>query len=394
MLTACGVCGGGGFGRFFQSREWCCSGRYLADAAAWSARTPVAIRLEYCHDCGLVRQAPGYEVELDYGEIARDTARQLPDYTERIIASLAEYGVAPDGLVVEIGANDGTFLRALRAAGYQHLMGVEPSESLAARAAAAGLAIHNDFFGQACADRLLARHGPAQAVICRHTLEHVPDIRDLMNGLAAILAPGGLCFLEVPDADWIVSRLFAHEIWDEHISYFRAGALTRLIRVAGLTPVRMNRTRFRDTCNLLCWAVRGPCPAGVMEDLAQDLTSPAELVGFQSRWDAFSARLRDAVAAAAHPVVAIGASHIQLNFLNFTGLDRSVDLLIDDDPVKAGHYAPLATAVPIRTTSDTIASLRTGTLLRTAFPYPAWEDRIAAALAPHGIRSITPYDLS
>ena len=390
---ACGVCGGLEFGRFFQSREWSRSGRYLTDAAQWSAPTPIAIHLEACRDCGLIRQAPGYAVQLNYEEIARDTARQLPDYTSQIITSLADFGVGSDGLVVEVGANDGTFLRALRAAGYQRLVGVEPSEHLAARAATAGLAIHNAFFGQACATRMLTRHGPAQAVICRHTLEHVPDIRDLMHGIAAILAPGGLCFLEVPDTDWIVSQLFAHEIWDEHVSYFRAGALTRLVRGAGLTPVRLKRTRFRDTCNLLCWAVRGACPPGLVEDLADDLSSPADLSDFQSRWDAFSARLRDAVAAAARPVVAIGASHIQLNFLNFTGLDHSVDLLIDDDPLKAGHYAPLATAVPIRTTADVLASLGTGTVLRTAFPYPAWEDRIAAALAPRGIATITPYDL-
>jgi hypothetical protein len=131
----------------------------------------------------------------------------------------------------------------------------------------------------------------------------------------------------------------------------------------------------------------------MVEELAQDLTSPADLVDFQSRWDAFSARLRDAVAQAPGPVAAIGASHIQLNFLNFTGLDRSVDLLIDDDPVKAGRYAPLAKAVPIRTMSDVLASLRAGTLLRTAFPYPAWEDRICAALVPYGIESIAPYGL-
>lgn len=95
MLMACGVCGGLGFERFFQSREWSCSGCYLTDQAAWSAHAAVALRLDHCRDCGLIRQAPGAEVQLNYGEIARDTARQLPDYTDHIIASLAEYGSRP-----------------------------------------------------------------------------------------------------------------------------------------------------------------------------------------------------------------------------------------------------------------------------------------------------------
>jgi hypothetical protein len=89
----------------------------------------------------------------------------------------------------------------------------------------------------------------------------------------------------------------------------------------------------------------------------------------------------------------IGASHIQLNLFNFAGVGDLIDGLIDDDEVKAGRFAPLARAVPIRSTADTLATMRAGTLLRTAFPYPSWEDRIEAALANHGVRVIVPYDL-
>lgn len=391
--VGCGVCGGVSFAPFFRAREWSCTGRYLDPGTPWSPGEPVAIRLDRCLDCGLIRQTPGAQVQLDYGEIARDTARQLPDYCDAILDSLREFDIAPDDLIVEVGANDGTFLRALSTAGYRRLVGVEPSRSLAARAATGGLTIHNEFFGRACAANVIARHGPARALICRHTLEHVPDIGDLAAGFAAVLAPGGLCFVEVPDTDWIVSQLFAHEVWDEHISYFRAESLARLMRDVGLTPVRLTRTRFRDTCNLLCWSVRGPRLPGPREGLVENATSSAALAAFQRQWDMFAARLRQVVAAAAKPIVAIGASHIQLNFLNFTGLDACVDLLIDDDPVKTGRFAPLAAAIPIHATSDVVASLRTGTVLRTAFPYPAWEDRICAALVPRHIGVITPYSL-
>ena len=65
--------------------------------------------------------------------------------------------------------------------------------------------------------------------------------------------------------------------------------------------------------------------------------------------------------------------------------------MIDDDPVKAGHYAPLAVAVPIRTTAEVLSDVREGTLLRTAFPYPAWQDRLEAGLTPRGVRVIDPY---
>lgn len=392
-MTACGVCGGGDFAPFFRAREWSSSGIYLAAARGGEAREPITILLEYCQTCGFIRQRPGSEVQLDYTGISRDTAKQLPDYARSIIASLADFGVGPDEFIVEVGANDGTFLKTVHAAGYRNLLGVEPSKRLAMRGTQAGLAIRNDYFGRSLAFDIVREHGPARAVICRHTLEHVPDIRELTQAIADVLAPGGMAFVEVPDTDWIVSDLFAHEIWDEHISYFRAGSLAALLRSVGLEPLRLERVRFRDTRNLLCWSMRPPVSAGVAGELVHDATEPNELANFQSRWDVFAARLRSAIAVAPRPLIAIGASHIQLNFLNFAGLDDCVDLLIDDDPVKAGHYAPLASAVPIQTTQEVLASVRAGTVLRTAFPYPAWEDRVCNGLALHGVQSINPYDL-
>jgi len=37
--------------------------------------------------------------------------------------------------------------------------------------------------------------------------------------------------------------------------------------------------------------------------------------------------------------------------------------------------------------------VRQGTLLRTGFAYPAWEERIESALAAYNVRAIKPYDI-
>jgi hypothetical protein len=340
----------------------------------------------------MIRQVAGREVVLDYTTIERDTAKQIPDYAARIISSLNEAGVGLGDPILEVGANDGSFLRALRDAGFQNLSGVEPSRRLAEIAAASGFRVHGDYFGRDLANRIVSDTGAVKAVICRHTLEHVPDSRSLVEGIAKVLLPGGLAFIEVPDTDWIVSELFVHEVWDEHINYFRWSSLAALLGACGLTPIRMERVRFRDTCNLLSWSVRGgAAPQPALS--GGDTTSLADVASLQGRWDAFAGRLRDAVRTAPKPVIAMGASHNQLNFLNFSGLDGSVDLLMDDDPKKTGCFAPLAKAVPIKTTRDILDTVRTGTILQTAFPYPAWEERVRSALEPLGVTFIKPYDL-
>lgn len=388
MPAPCAVCGGSAFHPVFAGRQWSRTGLYpQAPDPPGGAMTLI---VEGCAACGLLRQAAGSEDAVDYADVTRATSGQMPDYAGDILAGLAGLGVGTAELAVEIGANDGSFLRLLRAAGQARLLGIEPSAALAALAAEGGLPMLVMPFGRDLAARIRLQHGPAGAVVCRHTLEHVPDIADMVAGMAALLRPGGVAFVEVPDGDWIVEALAAQEIWDEHLTYFRAGALARLCRNAGLTPVRLERRHFRDTRNLLCWAVRGALPEGIVPTLVRDATGPDDLARFQARWDSFAERLRGAVASAPRPVIGIGAGHAQLNFLNFARLGDAVALLVDDDPRKAGRHAPLARAVPILASGAVLATQHHGTLLRTGFPYPAWQDRLCATLAPRGIGAIDP----
>ena len=107
-MSECGACRGTFFDRFFRAREWSTSGHYLSDPT--ETVRPVTFELEYCKSCGFIRQTSGKMVRLDYHEIERGTAKQLPAYSDRIIASLSEFGVGPDDFIVEVGANDGSFL--------------------------------------------------------------------------------------------------------------------------------------------------------------------------------------------------------------------------------------------------------------------------------------------
>src|SRR5262249_41626325 len=149
------------------------------------------------------------------------------------------FGVGSDDFILEVGANDGTFLKELRTRGYRNLLGVEPSGQLADTAKRSGFDILDSYFDEKLAQDIHRDRGGARAVICRHTLEHVPDINGFTRAIAGVLAADGVALIEVPDADWLVTNLFAHEIWDEHISYFRPRSLAALLGNSGLKPVRL-----------------------------------------------------------------------------------------------------------------------------------------------------------
>lgn len=387
-VITCDICGGNSLEQFFKSEEWSNSGRYTLTPTVIEKKTEIS--LVFCIACGHIRQAPGQEVKCDYLDISRDTSRQAPNYVNEIINSLSNFKVKKNDLILEVGANDGSFLNFLRDCGYNNLLGIEPSIALSKTASSQGHRIIQDYFSPELARLLRVDYGEVAAIICRHTLEHVPNPKEIMDGMTKIIRPNGIIFIEVPDSDWIISNLAAYEIWDEHIGYFRAGSLKKLLENSGLKPIKLKKTRFRDTQNLLSWSILENHNITEINEIAIDCTLIEELFLFQKRWDAFSKRLLDALSSAPHPIAVVGASHIQLNYLNFNKLSQFVDFLIDDDPEKSGHYVYLGKSLPIVTTNYVIANMRTGSIILSGFPYPQWHENITKNLADTEVTIIDP----
>jgi 2-polyprenyl-3-methyl-5-hydroxy-6-metoxy-1,4-benzoquinol methylase len=390
-MPDCSCCGGATFKSFFDFGLLPRTGFYLSEQDR-RAVPKSRLKLEYCCDCGFIRQVHDAMAQIDYAEVERGTAQQLPHYTDDIIRNMTEAGLSAGDLIIEVGCNEGSFLKALRAKGFEKLVGVEPSQALSQAASEAGFRVEPIPLTPGNAKKIVEKHGLADAVVCRHTLEHVPVPEDLIIAIAGLLKPDGLCVIEVPDTDWIIKRLFVHEIWDEHVSYFRPSSLHRLLMRHGLHATSLEAIRFRDTQNLVCFARNG-APATTAARV-HDQSTMADIADCSLRWANMVDALHKSLADAPRPLIAIGASHIQINFLNFAGLADDVKWMIDDDPRKSGRKAPIGDGIAIISTDDAIKQIACGTVLKTAFPYPAWMDKITAAMQPKGIAVVDPFALT
>ena len=109
-----------------------------------------------------------------------------------------ELHLGPTGLVVELGSNDGYLLRNFVAAGVP-VLGIEPAQNVAPRRRGrrghdARPVLHP------CA-RAGAPSGTgrsADLIACNNTLAQIPDLNDVVAGMAELLAPTGLITIEVP----------------------------------------------------------------------------------------------------------------------------------------------------------------------------------------------------
>lgn len=347
------------------------------------------LAFELCAECGLARQCGGTGPR-DYGETDRATTGQFPAYGSELIAKLASLGVGPGDLVLDIGANDGSFMAALRDAGFERLVGVEPSRALAQKARARGFEVENDYFGPSLVPRIIAAHGRARALVCRHTLEHVPDPGSFVAGLRdCLVGESGVALIEVPDGSAIPELMNVYEFWDEHLYCFCAANLARLVERAGLRVRDIRVQPHLATRNLLLWCATGGASAGIPD--ARDCVPLWR--GLASDWAGFRDRLGTALRAAQRPLYLIGGSHSQYNLVNYAGLGALVDHFIDDDPAKLGRYPPVAAGSPsIISTSQFMLSARRGSVLKTGFGYTAWTARIAEHAQRYGMSMLDPFD--
>lgn len=299
-----------------------------------------SIRLERCRACGFISNdafdAPGHDYSASYEESQAFSPR-FQEYAAELAASLAsDVGVGSAG-VLEVGCGKGDFLARLCAAAGCPGVGVDPSFA-EARPPGPEIEVVRSFFADEHVDRAFA------LVVCRHTLEHVHDVRGFLQLLHAALrrAPGAKVFFEVPDTTRILRETAFWDIFYEHCSYFTPGSLARALRAAGFAPIAL-RLGFDDQY-ALATAVR-EAGAGLP---TLDLEEPVEVVAALS--DAF---VRDVEESRRHwrnrlarcreeglSAVVWGAGSKGVGFLATLGIEDEIVCAVDVNPAKHGMFMP------------------------------------------------------
>jgi SAM-dependent methyltransferase len=141
--------------------------------------------------------------------------------------------LAPGTRLLDVGAGNGTAVRALAAAGVD-AHGVEPDEGAVEAAHAAGTAT---VVRGTLEDNPLDG-GRWDLIRMYQTLEHMPDPVDALRRAGGMLAPGGRLVVGVPNFDSLVRRATGAS-WDglelpRHLHHFTRASLARVLAEAGL----------------------------------------------------------------------------------------------------------------------------------------------------------------
>ena len=299
------------------------------------------LELGFCPACGFIANTAFDPALTTYDPTYEETQGFSPRF--RAFASdLAKQWVEDYDLhersVLEIGCGKAEFLALVAEAGANDCTGIDPGvvPERAPKVERGSLRLIADVY-----DRRYAALDP-DAVICRHTLEHIAPVREFLDTVRATVRDGVPVLFELPDTTRVLREAAFEDVYYEHCSYFTAGSLRRLFRRCGFEVLKDSPAY--EGQYLLIEAQ----PGAVDEDLSDadraDLAETAEAVAaFASAFAATVGRWRSelhAEAAAGRRTVLWGGGSKAVAFLTALGVGDAVSAVVDINPHKQGKYIP------------------------------------------------------
>ncbi len=340
-----------------------------------------AMELAACAACGLVTNRAFDATLTEYSDRYEPTQAWSPtfrrfhrDLAQRVVAA-AE--LPPGATILEAGCGQGEFLHLLCRIARGRGVGLDPSLS-ATRGAVLEEAAEDVELRAGYFDARSARLLSADLLVCKMTLEHIPDAGGFAEAAATVArnsAPGMRLFVQVPDAARILAEGAFEDIYHEHCHYFTAASLGALFARAGFAVHDISREYAGQYLTLQARFT------GEARALAAADATPAE--GFAGRvaaridhWRGLLARRLEA----GRRVVSWGSGSKGVSFLTAIGGGAGIAAVVDINPHRQGRFM-VGTGHPI-VGPDALPALAPATVIVMNAVYRA---EVEAALAARGI---------
>lgn len=329
------------------------------EAALAAGVAPIDVFM--CSDCGHVQLLDIPEAVFDDYSYHSGQAKVMLDHFAVVAKRIIEtYRPKPGSLIVDIGSNDGSFLRHFKDAGYR-VVGVELDKAIAEAATANGVETVGAPLSLEVADQIVREHGNAAVVLAFNVFAHTDDLKGMAQSVQRLMEKDGLFVFEAQYLLDVVQRTLVATFFHEHLSHHSVRSLKSFLGQFFMEMIDVERVPIQHGSIIgyvqFCEGGRkatdrvqklldleasvGLGKIETVRGLTQKIGAlRASVAGLARRW------LADGSSVAAY-----GAARSGPGLISMLGLKDSIEYIVDDHPHKVGRYSPVD-AIPVLPTSE------------------------------------------
>jgi SAM-dependent methyltransferase len=325
---------------------------YLERRALMGDQTVFPMDLYFCEDCGHIQLLDIVSPELIYRNYIYETSvsRGLVDhfnsYAKKIVK---KFELEKDSLTVDIGCNDGTFLKALKNEGMR-VLGIEPATRIAKNLNEDGVKTLCEFFDSKIAEEIESSEGLAKLISANNVMANIDDLSEMMKGVSSLLSEDGIFIFESGYGIDLIKNKVLDNIYHEHISYFRVKPMVKFLDRYGLEIIDVDHTESKGG-SIRCIIQRKNGKRAIDTSVAQIINKEVE-AGYDdvNTYLNFGKEMEDnrdslinllkEYKAQGKTISGYGASVGVTTLLYYYGLSEYVDCLYDDNPIRDGLLSP------------------------------------------------------
>jgi SAM-dependent methyltransferase len=362
--TRCRLCGSASLERVLPIRPSPIGDAFVTAERKTEPQDIYPLDCYLCLGCGHLQNLDVVDPDVLFRDYTYRTSVSLGlvEHFKRYARSVVEgLGIPQGSLVVEIGSNDGSLLKAFKSEGMR-VQGIDPARNIAASATQDGVPTIPDFFTSRLATTIKAEQGSAAVFCANNVFAHIDDMSDVVDGIRLLLADDGAFVFEVSYIVDMIDNMVFDTIYHEHVSHHALIPLETFLDRHDMTLFHVARTgtkggsirAFAQPRSTRKRPRSAELSALIAEEERRGITEPQI---YRDWFNAIESRKRkvldllDHAIAEGKTVAAYGASTTTTTLLYHFELEKRISFIVDDNPLKQGRFSPGA-HIPVLPSSE------------------------------------------
>ena len=306
-----------------------------------------------CHNCQLSHSVPREKMFNEYLYVSSTTETFKKHFSDAADSLTEEFGLREGSFVVDIGSNDGVFLKPLQEKGIS-VCGVEPAKNLSYLAEQNGIPTINGYFEDDSTISQIKQE--ADLVTAFNVFAHSDNLEQITRNAFQIMKSDGCFIVEVQYLYDTLKEVTFDNIYHEHYNYWSVISLKNFFEKLGLQVVNVQHVDTHGgSIRVYVGANTHSANPSVSEFIQKEkefgldkLETYKEFTRKVEKCKEESVSRIKILKEEGKSIVGYGSPAKATTVLNYFGIDgESIDYIIEDNELKHGKLLP-GVRIPIK----------------------------------------------